>query len=392
DATDDFSGDFGDLANVPANLDTDSTDDFDGQWSSLTGVPVDFADNIDNDTQLTDAQVATAVNNEFPNLDTDATDDFSGDFGDLANVPANLDTDSTDDFDGNWGSLVGVPVDFADNIDNDTQLTDAQVATAVNNEFPNLDTDATDDFSGDFGDLANVPANLDTDSTDDFDGNWGSLVGVPADLLDGDGDTTYTAGLGINISGTNEISTTDLAGDVTGPIDATVIAPGAVNSSKIADGTIVNADIAAGADIDGSKINPVFTNDVSTTGDFISNGTILDVPDFVFQKYFNGYSSLNNEYRFIRLDEIEAFIRQNNHLPGIKSANEIKAAGKYYLTESSMAQLEKIEELFLHTIEQEKKIEKLQSNNENLTKELDSLKAEMKEVKALLLKNLKTNN
>jgi predicted outer membrane protein len=284
DSTDDFSGDFNDLTNVPANLDLDSTDDFDGQWSSLTGVPAGFADNIDNDTQLTDAQVATAVNNEFPNLDTDSTDDFSGDFGDLTNVPANLDLDSTDDFDGQWSSLTGVPADFADNvdnvddadndpanelqaitstdgtvtvtpngndfdlsgfsgdfgdlsnvpanldtdstddfsgdfndltnvpanldldstddfdgqwssltgvpagfadnIDNDTQLTDAQVATAVNNEFPNLDTDSTDDFSGDFGDLTNVPANLDLDATDDFDGQWSSLTGIPADFAD----------------------------------------------------------------------------------------------------------------------------------------------------------------------------------------------------------------
>ncbi|WP_421805313.1 beta strand repeat-containing protein [Flagellimonas sp.] len=184
DSTDDFSGDFNDLTNVPANLDLDSTDDFDGQWSSLTGVPAGFADNIDNDTQLTDAQVATAVNNEFPNLDTDSTDDFSGDFGDLTNVPANLDLDSTDDFDGQWSSLTGVPAGFADNIDNDTQLTDAQVATAVNNEFPNLDTDSTDDFSGDFGDLTNLPANLDLDSTDDFDGQWSSLTGVPADFAD----------------------------------------------------------------------------------------------------------------------------------------------------------------------------------------------------------------
>jgi hypothetical protein len=184
DSTDDFSGDFNDLTNVPANLDLDSTDDFDGQWSSLTGVPAGFADNIDNDTQLTDAQVATAVNNEFPNLDTDSTDDFSGDFGDLTNVPANLDLDSTDDFDGQWSSLTGIPAGFADNIDNDTQLTDAQVATAVNNEFPNLDTDSTDDFSGDFGDLTNVPANLDLDATDDFDGQWSSLTGVPADFAD----------------------------------------------------------------------------------------------------------------------------------------------------------------------------------------------------------------
>ncbi|MEP3237479.1 MAG: hypothetical protein ABJO12_02395, partial [Flavobacteriaceae bacterium] len=94
---------------------------------------------VNTDTQLTDAQVATAVNNEFPNLDTD----------------------STDDFDGEWSSLNNVPAGFADDIDNDTQLTDAQVATAVNNEFPNLDTDSTDDFSGDFTDLTNVPANLD---------------------------------------------------------------------------------------------------------------------------------------------------------------------------------------------------------------------------------------
>ncbi|MEO9818552.1 MAG: hypothetical protein ABJF45_17490 [Flavobacteriaceae bacterium] len=176
------------------NLDTDSTDDFDGEWSSLNNVPAGFADDIDNDTQLTDTQVATAVNNEFPNLDTDSTDDFSGDFTDLTNVPANLDTDSTDDFDGEWSSLNNVPAGFADDIDNDTQLTDAQVATAVNNEFPNLDTDSTDDFSGDFTDLTNVPANLDTDSTDDFDGEWSSLNNVPAGFADDIDNDDQTAG------------------------------------------------------------------------------------------------------------------------------------------------------------------------------------------------------
>ncbi|MBO6589337.1 MAG: hypothetical protein JJ951_09465, partial [Muricauda sp.] len=268
DSTDDFSGDFGDLTNIPPNLDLDSTDDFDGQWSSLTGIPADFADNVDNVDDAdndpanelqaitsTDGTVTVTPNgNDFDlsgfsgdfgdlsnvpaNLDTDSTDDFSGDFGDLTNVPANLDLDSTDDFDGQWSSLTGVPAGFADNIDNDTQLTDAQVATAVNNEFPNLDTDSTDDFdgqwssltgipadfadnvdnvddadndpanelqtitstdgtvtvtpngndfdlsgfSGDFGDLTNVPANLDTDSTDDFSGDFNDLTNVPANL------------------------------------------------------------------------------------------------------------------------------------------------------------------------------------------------------------------
>ena len=52
-----------------------------------------------------------------------------------------------------------------------------------------------------------------------------------------------------------------------------------------------------------------------------------------------------------------------------------------------MAQLEKIEELFLHTIEQEKKIKKLQSDNQKLTRELDSLKEDMEVIKAMLLEN-----
>ncbi|TXJ99283.1 hypothetical protein FQ019_17915 [Flagellimonas aequoris] len=177
----------------------------------------------------------------------------------------------------------------------------------------------------------------------------------------------------------------NLLGDVTGPTSATVIANDAVTSAKIADGTITNADIQPGAGIDGSKINPTFVNDVSTTGDFISGGTTLTVPDFVFQKYYNGFSNLDDTYRFKSLKEVEAFVKENNHLPGIRSAYEIKASGKYRLTESSLAQLEKIEELFLHTIEQEKKIEKLQSDNEKLTSEVNNLKAEMEKIKALLL-------
>ena len=277
-----------------------------------------------------------------------------------------------------WTTITGIPTGFADNTDNDTQLTDAQVAAAVNSEFPNLDTDATDDFSGDFTDLTNIPPNLDTDSTDDFDSEWSSLLNIPAGFADNtDNDTTYSAGTGINIDGSNTISTVNLAGDVIGPITATQIAPG----------VITNADIAGGAAIDGSKINPVFTSDVTTTGNFVSNGTILNVPDYVFQKYFTGESKLDKTYSFRTLSEIESYVKTYNHLPGIKSENEIRATGKYNLTESSLKHLEKIEELFLHTIEQEKKIKQLQSENQNLTKELDSLKEDLAKIKALLMES-----
>ncbi|MCL6268325.1 hypothetical protein M3P07_17685, partial [Flagellimonas sp. 2012CJ39-3] len=163
------------------------------------------------------------------------------------------------------------------------------------------------------------------------------------------------------------------------------VAPNGITSNEIADGTITNIDINAGANIDGSKINPVFTSDVTTTGDFIAGGITLSVPDFVFEKYYDDFSSLNNAYRFRSLKEVEAFVREHKHLPGIRSASEVKTSGEYRLTESSLDHLEKIEELFLHTIEQEKKIEKLESEKEELAKELEALKSEIREIKILLL-------
>ena len=330
---------------------------------------------LSQDLDVTFATDAELANSDLADLDKDDTNeiqdlDFTTGVITLSNDPtpttidlSNYDTDVTDDFDGEWASLNNVPAGFADYIDNDSQLTDAQVATAVNNEFPNLDTDVTDDFSGDWNDLANVPAGF----ADDVDDN-----------------TTYTAGAGLTLTGT-AFSVNNLAGDVTGPTSATVIANGAVNSAKIADGTITDADISATAAINGTKINPNFgANDVSTTGDFISNGIVLNVPDFVFEKYYDGFSDLNAKYRFRSLKEVEEFVKKHKHLPGIKSASEIKASNEYRLTASSLNHLEKIEELFLHTIEQEKKIDQLKSENQKLTEELNSLRAEIRIIQNLL--------
>ncbi|WP_424001987.1 beta strand repeat-containing protein [Maribacter sp. IgM3_T14_3] len=125
-------------------------------------------------------------------------------------------------------------------------------------------------------------------------------------------------------------------------------------------------------------------------GDIIADGTIsatayITVPDYVFQKYFLGNSILNPNYEFSNLSEIEKFVKENNHLPGIKSAAAVKEQGFWDLGEASRVNLEKIEELFLHTIEQEKKIKELQSANTNMSTELEGLKAQMAEIKTMLL-------
>ncbi|MNY48398.1 hypothetical protein D3C86_1837310 [compost metagenome] len=67
--------------------------------------------------------------------------------------------------------------------------------------------------------------------------------------------------------------------------------------------------------------------------------------DFVFHK----------EYSLKPLDEVEQFIQSNKHLPDIPSAEQVKANG-IDLGEMDAKLLQKIEELTLYIIEQNKTI------------------------------------
>ncbi len=71
--------------------------------------------------------------------------------------------------------------------------------------------------------------------------------------------------------------------------------------------------------------------------------------DFVFEP----------DYNPIPLNELEAYIKQNNHLPDIPSAKEIKANG-LKLGKMQKLQMQKIEELTLYIIEQNKRIKQLE--------------------------------
>lgn len=82
----------------------------------------------------------------------------------------------------------------------------------------------------------------------------------------------------------------------------------------------------------------------------------LQVPaDYVFQKYYTGKSDLKSDYVMPTLAEVEKFTKENNHLPSVPSAQEIKDKG-LQLGEMSNAMLQKIEELTLYIIEQNKEI------------------------------------
>ena len=87
----------------------------------------------------------------------------------------------------------------------------------------------------------------------------------------------------------------------------------------------------------------------------------LNVPaDYVFQKYFTGTSSLKADYEMLSLTEVEQFIKANHHLPDVPSAKTIQEEG-LLLKEMTNLLLQKVEELTLYTIEQEKRINLLES-------------------------------
>jgi hypothetical protein len=97
--------------------------------------------------------------------------------------------------------------------------------------------------------------------------------------------------------------------------------------------------------------------------------------DYVFQKYYTGTSALKSDYVMPTLAEIENFTKKNHHLPNVPSAAAIQQNG-LSLGEMSNVLLQKIEELTLYAIEQDKKVAQQQQ-------ELDRLKTENENYKSL---------
>jgi hypothetical protein len=98
------------------------------------------------------------------------------------------------------------------------------------------------------------------------------------------------------------------------------------------------------------------------------------VPDYVFAK----------DYKLKSLQEVEDYIKQNNHLPEIPSAKEIEKNG-LMLAEMNMSLLKKVEEMTLYmimqnkfVIEQNKRIEIQQKESNVQFKEIKKLKNENK--------------
>jgi len=89
--------------------------------------------------------------------------------------------------------------------------------------------------------------------------------------------------------------------------------------------------------------------------------------DYVFEK----------DYKLLPLNEVEKFVKINKHLPGVQSAKELAENG-IDVAEMQSKQMEKIEELTLYIIEQNKKLEKQNDEIQTLKTQMSLLIQKMK--------------
>ena len=70
------------------------------------------------------------------------------------------------------------------------------------------------------------------------------------------------------------------------------------------------------------------------------------------------------DYKLRSLDEVKSYIEANNHLPEVPSAGEMQQKGMS-VSEMQTVLLQKIEELTLYILEQDKRIKELESRTAN---------------------------
>ncbi|MGS2763847.1 hypothetical protein ACVBDU_16395, partial [Sinomicrobium sp. M5D2P9] len=140
----------------------------------------------------------------------------------------------------------------------------------------------------------------------------------------------------------------------------------------------------------------ILTDDMLGTADpdvvLAINGKMLTpvsiYADYVFEDYFEGFSGLNADYTFKSLGEVEQFINENRHLPGITKIDALAKTekGDYIInpSELSVQVLEKVEELYLHTIEQQKLLETKDREINILQKEAEDMKERLERLEKLL--------
>ncbi|WP_373056948.1 hypothetical protein, partial [Zunongwangia sp. H14] len=323
DATDDFSGDFNDLLNIP-NLYT--SEEVDSLMVNAGGSgTVQSLDLSDNELSISGGNKIT-----FENWDTDATDDFSGDFNDLLNLPNLYTSEEVDSLMVNAGG--SGTVQSLDLSDNELSISGGNKIT-----FDNWDTDATDDFSGNFNDLLNMPNLYTSEEVDSLMVNAGGSGTVQSlDLSDNQ----------LSISGGNKITfdnwDTDATDDFSGDFNDLLNLPNLYTSEEVdslmvnagGSGTVQSLDLSDNqlSISGGNKIT--FENwDTDATDDFSGNYDDLQNKPELFSGNFNDLLNMPNLYTSEEVDSLMVNAGGNGTVQSLDlSDNELSISGGNKIT------------------------------------------------------------
>lgn len=122
----------------------------------------------------------------------------------------------------------------------------------------------------------------------------------------------------------------------------------------------------------GTNDNPAFLGSTTPYKLYINGGTMAK--EFVARVGWGDYV-FEKDYDLFSLKKVEKHIEENGHLHNTPPAKEIETNG-LPIGEMMVNQQVKIEEIFLHLIEMNKKIDVLEKENLQLKKELENQKDE----------------
>jgi hypothetical protein len=83
---------------------------------------------------------------------------------------------------------------------------------------------------------------------------------------------------------------------------------------------------------------------------FVQNYSAWQFPDYVFEP----------SYKLPSLESVAKYIKENKHLPNVPSAKEIERDGGISIGQMNLILLQKVEEMTLYILEQERRIKQLE--------------------------------